>query len=235
MYRGMVEDGKAKLCETNLRALKSALDVYVVEHNVVPGALSMIPRKDIDAAYARLEQGKDGWKVRLASWIVAADGSAMAYADFLQDLAVGNLKILACPANKAGGISYGVFQGIEGLTAESYKALPSSQILIGDCSSSTFKNADELAKRHVQPQIIDSKQYALAITAGSTVVAPGLPNSVPPKGIMSGSNIGGSVMCPDTEQACPGVIQDCVNGGGTADGCKEQYASCPVCKKFTNK
>ncbi len=230
MYRGMVEDGKAKLCETNLRALKSALDVYVVEHNVVPGALSMIPSKDIDAAYARLEQGKDGWKVRLASWIVAADESAMAYADFLQDLAAGNLKMLACPANKAGGTSYGVFQGIEGLTADSYKALPSGQVLIGDCASATFKSVDELAKRHVQPQIIASQQYALAITSGNTIVAPGLPQSVPPKGIMSGSNIGGSVMCPATKADCNKAKNECVNGGGTQAGCNEQYASCPACK-----
>jgi prepilin-type N-terminal cleavage/methylation domain-containing protein len=229
MYRGMVEDGKAKLCETNLRALKSALDVYVVEHNVVPGALSMVPREDIDSAYARLEQGKGGWKVRLASWIVAADESAMAYADFLQDLAAGNLKILSCPANKAGGTSYGVFEGIKGLTADSYKALPAETIVLGDCSSPTFKSAGELDRRHIQPQIIKSKLYALAITAGGKVVAPGLPNNVPPKGIMSGSNIGGSVVCPNSSAECAKAISDCEKGGNR-QGCIELYKGCEYCK-----
>ena len=52
-YSNFIEDGKTQLCEQNLAAVKSAWDVYIVEHNVVPGDLSMLPQSDIDKVFAQ--------------------------------------------------------------------------------------------------------------------------------------------------------------------------------------
>ena len=51
-YQTIVEKAHATTCESNLNLLKSALDVYIMDHDTMPASLSQLPPKYIDNAYA---------------------------------------------------------------------------------------------------------------------------------------------------------------------------------------
>mgnify|MGYP001590185566 CR=1 FL=1 len=42
-YKNVIEDSKAKVCQTNLRVISAALDIYAMEHDSIPGDLSKLP------------------------------------------------------------------------------------------------------------------------------------------------------------------------------------------------
>jgi prepilin-type N-terminal cleavage/methylation domain-containing protein len=169
-YKNVVEESKTRVCDTNLKALKSALDVYVVEHNVVPGDLGMLPKESVEKAFACQLKGKEGWKIRLALLVRDMDNTGMAYADFIQDLAQGNLKIVACPKNTKEGISYGVNSILVGINAEKYRKLSRSEFVIADCDKATFESVEaDGAHRHYKIGFFTSVNYANAIDKAGDV------------------------------------------------------------------
>jgi len=50
-YRmNVVEDSRARVCEAHLRTLKTGLDIYAAENDVMPGDLSQLPSSYVNRA-----------------------------------------------------------------------------------------------------------------------------------------------------------------------------------------
>jgi len=86
VYNNIQEEAMAKIDRTNLFVIKSALDIYMMENDGLPGNLSQIPQKYFDNAYAVIMDSADGWKIRLAQFILDQKDKKLAYAfDFPRD------------------------------------------------------------------------------------------------------------------------------------------------------
>lgn len=168
VYKDFVEESKATVCQTNLRALETALDIYAMEHDVMPGDLSQIPGSCIERAYSRILQEKGAWKIKLAYLILDSEQVSLVYAagpscisPFLKDtLARGDIKLVTCPLDRTppgtGGRSYAINSivgsdvdgdGIAG-TSRDYQAIPQDTVLVGDCENKHFGSANQLTARH---------------------------------------------------------------------------------------
>jgi type IV pilus assembly protein PilA len=125
-YQGFVENADAQVCETNLKALQTSLDLYALEHDTVPAAVSEIPEKYIEKAFASIMRQKGSWKTKLAYLVVDWKNSGFAYAqtlDRLRDLAKGNTSILRCPKVPIGQESYGINSIILGQSIRFYRRI----------------------------------------------------------------------------------------------------------------
>ena len=152
-YQNVIENQKAKACETNLRALKAALDIYMMEHDNLPGSLTGLPFEYIEKAYARILEGKGAWKIKLAYFIVDWEQRGLAHAQsFVERLARGERSVLVCPADhnpqEHGGISYGINVLLAGIDKPTYQAFSRNTLVLGDCDNTTFSTVAELAPRH---------------------------------------------------------------------------------------
>jgi prepilin-type N-terminal cleavage/methylation domain-containing protein len=154
-YQNFIEDGKSRMCEKNLEALGPELMMNIVEHGVVPGDLGQLPRERIEKALAR-DNASAGWKVKLALFLDEQRGRGLAYAQLVQELAKGNMRILICPSdprrNESGHVSYGINARIAGMDKDSFGQLGPGEVLIRDSESPTFSSLtpEVGAKRHKQ-------------------------------------------------------------------------------------
>lgn len=99
-YQSSIEGAKAKSCAANQQLLKTALDLYAMEHDTMPASLSAIPERYKQRAYAKVMRGADGWMIRLARKFIEADGTGRAYAEsFVRILAKGSLRTITCPSD----------------------------------------------------------------------------------------------------------------------------------------
>jgi type II secretory pathway pseudopilin PulG len=175
-YQNFLEDQKAKVCETNLKTLKQALDIYAIDHDTMPASLSELPNEILNKALARVLQEKGAWRIKFACFIVGLHRDNLLYAapvvPFVQQLARGNNKILVCPKDdnilNHGGISYGIYSSLAKMKKRDYKddkKLSRDIPLLGDCDMPVFSDSSQLKDRHgYQKNILDSQKYALAIT-----------------------------------------------------------------------
>jgi len=156
-YRNFIEDQRATVCQTNLRALKTALDIYVMEHDRIPAGLSKLPFEYIQRAYAQVLQEKGAWKIKLAYFMADREDRGMAYAtgnelSLRNDLAKGDIKLITCPSDStppaAGGRSYGLYSVLANMTSQQYRDLSSNTLLIADCETDTFSTTSQLTRRH---------------------------------------------------------------------------------------
>jgi len=174
-YQNVIEDSKAKVCETNLEALNISLEIYAMEHDVMPGDLSELSPEHIQKAYTRILQKKGAWKIKLAYYIVGWEQRGLAYAGLLTDLAGGNMKLITCPAAVPGERSYGMNSALANMTSSAYRSLPADGILVGDCLNPTFTDKSGLIERHKYYEILTSHSYAISKTkAKKTHVKGGL-------------------------------------------------------------
>jgi competence protein ComGC len=142
-YAGAVEKAKLDSCETNLKALKSALDIYMMEHDAVPGSMAMLPDSYIERGFARVLSGPGGLRRRLANFILELDsrGNAYAYSYFvLNTLARGDRKMVVCPAQRSPAPwgSYGINSALLGMSAVDYRNLGPRVAVLGDSDSPDF-------------------------------------------------------------------------------------------------
>jgi len=114
-YQGFVENADAQVCETNQKALQTAMDIYSLEHDTIPAAVSEIPEKYIEKAFASIMRQKGSWKIKLAYLAVDLRQKgffqSVVYAqglNRLNDLAKGNAGLLRCPKVPIGQNSYGI-------------------------------------------------------------------------------------------------------------------------------
>ena len=168
-YQSFVEDSRARVCETNLRALKTALDIYAMDHDNMPGALGALPQEYINKAYAQVMQRPDAWKTKLAYSILEWDAKGIAYANeenFLYKLAKGNIKLITCPSassppspgsnDSITNPSYVLNGIIVNKTSLQYRdtgIIPLETILISD-----------VAPCHKHVHIISTEDYSIGIT-----------------------------------------------------------------------
>lgn len=170
-YQNFIEDSKAKVCETNLKALQAALDVYAMEHDVMPATISELPYEYIKQAYAKILQQKGDWKVKLAYFVVDLQQKGWVYAATLtlslkDDLAKGDMKLITCPKDPtppaAGGTSYGINSILARKTSQEYQNIPAGTLLIGDSDEPVFTGASDLSARHRHQLILaGQEEYAL--------------------------------------------------------------------------
>ncbi len=163
IYQNVIADSEAKVCETNLEALNTSLEIYAMEHDGMPGDLSELSPEHIQKAYARILQEKGAWKIKLAYYIVGWEQRGLAYAGLLNDIAGGNMKLMICPAAVPGERSYGMNSALAHITSQDYRALSDDTLFIGDYENATFTNLTDLKERHKHYGILTSETYAQAI------------------------------------------------------------------------
>jgi len=178
MYRNVVEKGKAQICAANLEALKSAFEIYLAEHNVVPGTLSELSTEEIEKAYARFMRTK-GVAARWVAFLEGLRERNFAFASLIKELGKGNTRLLRCPADTRKDqtiISYGINSKLAGMTKEAYEELPATTVIIADSNSVTFfestgssdSSAGSMRHRYFNP-LKPTDTYANAVTKGGWV------------------------------------------------------------------
>lgn len=85
MYKNTVENAKAKVCETNLKMLQAAVEVYGLENNVLPGSLTQLQDRHIRRAWAQIFRGENKFLLKCAYFLVDFDARGLAYAQEASD------------------------------------------------------------------------------------------------------------------------------------------------------
>jgi len=168
VYRNVVENANAKVCQSNLILLDAALQNYMIEFDTIPGEISQIPTEYIEQAYAQILR-EGGWRLKLAYLIVDWRKSGYAHAQpALENLVGRNLSILTCPSDtpppNQGGVSYGINKAIVGLSYEAMQNLDSETVLIADCDRNEFSSDQGLSFRHHRSMILNRENYAQGVT-----------------------------------------------------------------------
>ncbi|MDD2752434.1 MAG: prepilin-type N-terminal cleavage/methylation domain-containing protein [Candidatus Omnitrophica bacterium] len=175
VYRNVIEDAQAKVCQTNLKVLDAALNIYVMENDAMPGDLSDLSPRVIRKAYAQVMQREDIWKVRLAYSVVGWYKSGFAYAGLLHDLARGDIKTLTCPADttppREGGVSYGMNAALVNIRNQDFRALPNDTDVIGDSETPTFADPTALTARHAHIGMfgVEADNYSQSVSKGKQI------------------------------------------------------------------
>ena len=179
-YQNFVEDAHARVCETNLKALKTALDIYAIEHDTMPGALGALPQEYINKAYAQVMQRPDAWKTKLAYAFLEWRERGLAYADpnFLYTLTRGNIGLITCPSASSppqdtggGNIntpSYGISNLLRNMTSAEYRELLATNpavVLIADSNGTVLGG---IAKRHLH--VFSRVPYGISVARDGTIV-----------------------------------------------------------------
>ncbi len=173
LYHNAVEKAKAKVCETNLKVLATALESYAIENDQLPGSLGELRSKDLRKAWAQILKKEGKWKIKLAYFIVDLSNRGLAYAteSWIRRY-LGDMKTLTCPADPTpypSGFSYGINCNIRNISYEEYKNLPDDYIIIGDCDSECFSSLSDLAKRHKSYTLFFKRNFANCINKGKEV------------------------------------------------------------------
>jgi len=182
-YENAKEDAMAKVSRTNMEALKTGVDAYIMEYGKMPGDLSMLPEDVLKKAYAAAVKKTGAWKINLAYFIINLGEKNKAYAGeqiFLSKIAKGNKKILVDPANSyIGGISYGLSAALINMTAAAYKLQmqsaderESTAPVVAESNISTFnrEQLDLLPKRHKKHHLFgQTVSYAQYVSFDSRV------------------------------------------------------------------
>jgi general secretion pathway protein G len=167
-YQNFVEDSKAKVCDTNLKALQTALDIYAIEKDTLPASLGQLQGKYIREAFNRIMNQKGAWKIEFAYMVIGWREYGIAHAAFLKDeLAKGNIGLITCPKDPTNhsisGASYGLNRALVGITLARYKAISADEVLIGDCVNPLFDVVGDLSARHVQYQGLTKGNYSQTV------------------------------------------------------------------------
>lgn len=189
-YQNFVEKQKAKACESNLKVLQEALDIYAIDHDTMPASLSELPSETLDKAFARVLERKGSWQIKLAYFIVDLNRDNLLYAavakPFIRQLVRSNSRVLVCPKDTTvlshGGVSYGINSILAGKTKKQYKNLANATRIFGDCGSTVFSGDSQLKTRHsYHKNILTTETYALAVTKkGESIKIMGSTSTRPP-------------------------------------------------------
>jgi len=169
-YQAVVEDSNARICRVNLKALATALDIYSMDHDLMPITLAQIPQSYFDRAYARIFKEKGAWKIRLAYFITELQERALVYASAYSSmklLAANQPWILKCPSGSQyseGSVwSYGFNSAIihnPAISSEQYRnLLEAGIIVVADCDSNVLGSE---AQRHKKTRLFNSTMYSQA-------------------------------------------------------------------------
>ena len=163
-YFKFLDHARETVCETNLKGLHKAVEMYIMENEALPAILGELERKHFDAGYEFAMQD-GGWKSRAAQSFLKisvpaeAHASILTYDNFKDYGATRSLFI--CSADSNGGTSYSLNSAIAG---KDWRDIEGHVILIADGDSATFDDVTELAFRH------GKKRKAMAITKSGVVI-----------------------------------------------------------------
>ncbi|MHC5074784.1 MAG: type II secretion system protein [Planctomycetota bacterium] len=82
VYNRAIAYAKSTVCQTNLRALETAIDLYTMETDALPASLGQLQLEHIEKGYAR-EMEDRGWLKKLSFFLIKMNSSREAYAQFL--------------------------------------------------------------------------------------------------------------------------------------------------------
>lgn len=163
LYHKGLAYAKETVCETNLRALNKAVKFYATDNNdALPASLGHLKLEHLEKAYAMVTKDNN-WRTKFSFLLLKIDASELAYAQFLtyeNMKASGILKnTFHCPADKNGGVSYGINSTLEG---KNWSEVGQGVIIVADADNYTFNSKTQLAKRH--------NHKAIAITKADRIV-----------------------------------------------------------------
>lgn len=168
-YQYIMDDQKAKVCQMNLEALGTALDIYAMDHDTFPGSLSELPEQYLQKGFAKVMQRKDAWKIRLAYNLVGFEQRGLAYAGLLTTLAKGNSKLLVCPAAAPGSQSYAIRRSFRNSPTSDYRYLTDAAILIADSTQDAIDNMTDVdSSRHKRGSVSFGQMVSSSITETDT-------------------------------------------------------------------
>lgn len=177
MYRNIVENAKAKVCETNLKMLQAAVEAYGLENNVLPGTLTQLRDSHIQRAWAHILKKENRIVLQLAYMLVDFDRQDVVFAQgqphFLAKYMSGDLQYVTCPADKTpppSGHSYGLNKELASISYREYKRIKNSDValvVIGDSEEPLFDSESSLSERHAQIGFLGSTiQYSQVALSG---------------------------------------------------------------------
>lgn len=174
MYRSnIIENSRSKVCESNLKILKTSLDLYAADHDVMPGDLSFVPHKYIERAYAQVMRQEGGMSVRLARVVTKWERRGLAHAGLLEKIAGGSIELLTCPSDptppEQGGVSYAMNVRLRGMSSFDYANLPADFVLIVDSDHQEFFNTGTISSRHEYSVFSGTRQYANSVTKDGSI------------------------------------------------------------------
>ena len=165
VYNRTIAYAKGTVCQTNLRALEAAIELYTMETDALPASLGRLKLEHIEKGYARA-MGDRGWFKKLSFFLVKLDSSDQVHAQFLtpENLKTygGSERVFHCPADANGGASYGINGKLVG---KLWSEIDRDELLIGDSDHYVFTTPDQLSKRH--------RNKAFAIIRRGTLVRVG--------------------------------------------------------------
>lgn len=161
-YNRAIAYAKGTVCQTNLRALEAAIELYAIETDALPASLGRLKREHLEKGYAKAMSDRR-WLRKLSFFLIKVDSSDEAYAQFLtpENLKTygGSEKIFHDPADSNGGASYGINGNLFG---KQWSKIDKDELIIADSDHYVFTNQSELAHRH--------KKKAFAINMGSALL-----------------------------------------------------------------
>lgn len=177
--RSVVEQSRSKVCETNLRAIGAAIEIFTLEREQLPASLSQLQKQHIQKGWAKTLEHQNSFLFRLASFIASFSPEEQAHAEisFFKDFLEGDLKAITCPLDQTpppSGVSYGINQKAVSMPLEAAdynKKMNPYGIMIADCDQVDFTNISELSFRHTDFKSIFTKSnYASALTFNLSVL-----------------------------------------------------------------
>jgi len=177
LYQNTIENAKVKVCETNLKAIEAAIEIYGLENDEMPGSISKLRPEHLRKAWAKVLKEENPWIIKFSYLIIDLEKGGFAYAqdNFFQRYLGGEIKLITCPKDKtppqeiAGaifGVSYGINERIAGKSYSVFKNLAHNTIIVADCESKTFRIEKDLAKRHKRFTIKGIEKIAIGINKG---------------------------------------------------------------------
>lgn len=154
-YFGALAHARGTVCQTNLKALKFAVEEYILENDALPATLGHLKLEHVQKGYAKA-MDEMGWLTQLSLLLLEFDESGNAHAQFLTyenfKKYGAKQKIFQCPADKNGPASYGLNGN---LADREWSEIGNNEIIVADSDSYEFTSSNQLAKRH------DDQAYAI--------------------------------------------------------------------------
>lgn len=147
-YQSALAYARGTVCQTNIKAIKTAVEEYVFENDALPATLGQIDLKHFEKGYARALKG-GSWKFKFSLFLIELDQTGRAHAQFLTP---ENLKkygavqdVFHCPADDDGSPSYGINASVQG---KRWSEIDQNEIIVADSDHYVFTFPDQLSKRH---------------------------------------------------------------------------------------
>ena len=171
LYNNLIENAKAKVCETNQKVLLGAIESYGLENDRLPASLSDLEKEYLRRAWAKIfKKEKNPLLLRLAYFLVDFDQRGLVYAQegWIKRY-IGELKYFICPKDETpppAGYSYGISKGVANISWKEYKNLSSDTIIVADSDTPVFTKP---SARHKKYTLGGKVKYSIGIDKGHQI------------------------------------------------------------------